>query len=292
MDMHNRLIVAGILVVSIFVVLRAEDSLPDSAGNAGVSLSTTADSARRVIIVKENRDTVFTLDASTPAACVHDARHALETSRARGFGIGGGPVTGMQAIAMAPVEALIAQVDPLAGREFGLNRFGYEPFWMRGGIGFAGMGNGLRIGGAGASGSRRFKSEHRSGESTSVILDVQVGYGGFLLEKAMTVNRLNVVVGGMIGGGTTETAVQSIDTGSYSIFNIDRDERDSDKIKARFAMAEVHGGLVWTMCPVFHIGIDVVAPFFFSANGFEPYTADFYSVNPGIRLKFVFGNLG
>jgi hypothetical protein len=213
---HNRLIVAGILVLSIILVLRAEsDTLRDSAWIAGESLSTTADSAKQVIIVKQNHDTIFTMNASTPAACIHDAGRALENSRARGYGIGGGPLTGVQAIDMGPIETLIDEVSPLAGREFGLNRW-----------------------------------------------------------------------------GTTETAVQRIDTGSYSIFNIDRDDREADKIKAHFAMIEVHGGLVWTMRPVFHIGIDVVAPFFFSANGFEPYTADFYSVNPGIRLKFVFGNPG
>jgi hypothetical protein len=206
--------------------------------------------------------------------------------------LGGGPLVGVNAINVKPVKDLVDRVQPLAGRDFGFNRYGEEPFLMKGGLGYGGVGNGMRLGGGGLHGSRRFVSAKRAGDSAVVVMDVDVSYGGFLIEKAFVRNRCTITAGGMIGGGNFEVKAQMVDTSEYSIFERDRVNPDGAKISAQFFNLEAHGAFTYTVCPIFHLGMDVSIPVFISTNGFEPYTADFATVNPGIRVRLIFGNLG
>jgi hypothetical protein len=217
---------------------------------------------------------------------------SIEASRRRGFGLGGGPLVGLYAVDMEPVEELLERVRSLAGRDFGFNHFKREPFWFKGAVGYLGTGNGLRLGGGGAGGSLRFRAGPAASDTQVALLDVAVGYGGMLIEKATVVERLNFIMGGFIGGGSARVKATLVDAEDYSIFTVDQAVQQSDEITARFFSLELHGGCTYTVCPFFHLGADVSVPCFLSSSGFEPYTAGFASVNPGFGLRFIFGNLG
>jgi hypothetical protein len=247
---------------------------------------------KRVVVIKENKDTVFILNTTSHSKCVRDVKASLDTIRRKGYGFGGGPLIGVNAINIEPLIDLVDRVQPLAGREFSFNQYGAEPFLLKGGMGYAGVGNGLRLGGGGMHGSRRFVSAKRAGDTSFVVMDVDVGYGGFMIEKAFVRDRFTMIAGGMIGGGDFEVKAQLVDTSDYSIFSHDELDVDEDEITAGFFNLEVHGAMTYTVCPIFHLGLDVSIPVFVSTNGFEPYTADFATVNPGVRVRFIFGNLG
>ena len=70
------------------------------------------------------------------------------------------------------------------------------------------------------------------------------------------------------------------------------EDRDS-YAKAEFFVLEAHGACSYTVVPgFFHLGIEASLPAFLSKEGFRGYVNDFYTINPGMKLKFIFGNLG
>ncbi len=244
-------------------------------------------------IIKETKDTVYTIKQPDPETVSKSFRQRLNDLRVRGFGGGGGPVWDVYAINIAPVVTLLKADKALSSRDFGFNNFNEEPFIMKGGMGFGGLGNGLRLGGIGLSGERKIVSDHFSGDS-AILLTVKVNTGGFLIEKAMVHDRMNYVAGGYIGGGSMQASVQTI-SGKISSFTRDSDTPSKENPQpstASFASLELHGAVTYTLYAFMHVGLGLSMPVFISTNGFETYPSQFVTVNPGLQLKVIFGNLG
>jgi hypothetical protein len=227
-----------------------------------------------------------------------EGKNRFRGLRTKGYGFGISPTPGMLVLNMDPITELAQSIAPFSGRTFDFGTHNIQAFRMRGGMAFAGLGNGFRIGGAGLSGDRQFVSDTYSGDSV-VVLKTSVSYGGVLLEKAFVHNRMNFLVGGIVGGGSLK--VQAAKGEKKSVFWFDNpydieDAFSNSSIDAGFLLAELHGGFTYTIFPLMHIGLDVSGAAFVSPDGFSssgiPYTTNFVTVNLGFKLHIVFGNLG
>jgi hypothetical protein len=262
-----------------------------------ITVTSGAGDSSDVVVVRETQDSVYVVNTADLPVMLKKSKDKVGVLRKKGLGIGGGPTPGFYAINMGPVHDLAQRAAPLRDRQFHYGPLDYRAFYMRGGVGYIGLGNGLRIGGGGAQGSSEMTSSLYSGDSAA-ILSTKVHFGGLLVEKAVVLNRINGVIGGYIGGGSTEVAVKLVDMANASWFNDDgvTNINQTGDMKAEFMYLELHGGFTYTILPIFHIGLDVSAPMFLSPNGFAsplvPYSSEFFTINPGIRAKIIFGNLG
>lgn len=248
-----------------------------------------ADSTK-IIVYKEDGDTVFMVRMHRARDAFLFAKNCAGTFTKRGFGVGGGPEEGLFAVDIRPFSDLAGRVAPLRGKSFPFGSMHYQPFFMSGGLGFIGIGNGLRLGGGGMSGERHFLSRPGSNDS-AINFCAKINWGGFLIEKSVMAPAYTYIVGGNIGGGAFDASWTGTGEG-YSIFT-ERKSSDSDKgIKASFGYFEVHGGLTYHVLPFMHLSGDLSVPLLISTDGFAPFTQDFISVCPGLRLRLIFGNLG
>ena len=260
-----------------------------------ITITEEGDDSSDVVIVRETKDTVYVVKKSDFSSTMKRTKHEVRTWRTKGFGLGGGPTPALHAINMSPVKELAGSIDPLRGKRFDYGPLDYRAFRMRGGLGYGGFGNGLRIGGGGSGGKTEIISNRYNGDS-AIVLETHVGYGGFLVEKAFVYNRFNFNIGGFIGGGDIEVKVKSLDMGDIMWIDSDGDIAESQTLEANFMLLELHGGFTYTIVPIFHLGLDVTVPSFVSPNGFSspgiPYSSEFFTVNPGFRARIIFGNLG
>jgi hypothetical protein len=213
---------------------------------------------------------------------------------------------------MQPVHALINKYPDLKRLDFPIDSR-YETFILAGGMGYGGVGNGIRLGGGGWGGSKTFGATRTLSVSPSDTanqidslykLSVGVGMGGFLLEKAYVIDRLNIMLGGFIGAGAMNIRSYRSE-GKKTLFFDAGDEEYSDSsdterepdFRASFMLTELHGGLTYSMLSWLHLGVDGWCPLFFSSSGFanrfqQPITDGFMSINGGVRIRIVLGNLG
>jgi hypothetical protein len=202
---------------------------------------------------------------------------------------------GVYAINMSPVRKLTESAQPFLGKTFDFGTLDYHAFRTRGGMGYVGLGNGLRIGGGGSGGKADITSERYQGDSV-MVLKTRVGFGGFLIEKGFVKKRFNYSLGGYIGGGSFKIDVTTVDLDSVTAFSLGDNLTKSGEIEADFMLIEGHGGFTFTIVPFFHIGLGISLPAFISTNGFSSpavtYSSEFFTLNPGVNIKFVFGNLG
>lgn len=252
---------------------------------------------KKMIVVKETRDTVFVLDQSSIHDLIKNWQQNIGTLRKRGIGLSGVSTYGAYAISLAPVEELVDKTPFLSSKHFDFSRFSYEPFFTKGGAGYIGLGDGFRLGGGGMTGQRTFSSNRFSGDSI-LVLAVQVNCGGFMVEKAVVSDRWNFTAGGTIGGGSIKVTASEKNSSSW-FTNADDDMESFDDLfekgnsaEAGFFMVEPHCGASYTFFPFFHVGLNVTLPAFLSVEKFNIYTNDFFTVNPGFSLKLIFGNLG
>jgi hypothetical protein len=260
-----------------------------------ITVAEDSDDSSDVIIVRETKDTVYIAKKSGFASTIRRRKREVSTWRKKGFGIGGGPTPAFHAISMSPVKELAERTPALQGKSFDFGPLDYRPVRMRGGMGYFGFGNGLRIGGGGSGGKTDIISDRFSGDS-SLVLETHTGYGGFLIEKAFVRNRFNFNLGGYLGGGDIEVRVKHVDFSTMEWIDFDGEVNTSDKIEANFMLIDLHGGFTYTIVPIFHVGLNVSAPTFISPNGFSspavPYSSEFFTINPGVQLRIIFGNLG
>ncbi len=174
-----------------------------------------------------------------------------------------------------------------------------------GAVGYYDIGNGLRTGGGLWAGYKSFQSESYTGlapdslERDSVVtLRVIPAYLGFNLEKTIPFPGFKMYLGGMLGGGVYTVHRQFYDVEGDDFFvSVEDDtlsEEEFDEDYGSFAFApfvawDVHGGATMTLAPVFHISLDGVLLFTYAPEGFGFGFGDFLTVNPGIRLRFIFG---
>ena len=129
-----------------------------------------------------------------------------------------------------------------------------------------------------------------TGSDSILVLQVHTGFGGLFVEKVFLRKNFNLFVGGMLGGGKI-TVTPRWDTGAFeSVFHISKEEES--RAEANYAGVELHTGFTVTLLPWLHVGTDVNGLFLMSVNGFGETGNSFINVNPGLRLRLVFGNLG
>jgi hypothetical protein len=146
-----------------------------------------------------------------------------------------------------------------------------------------------------------------------------LAFGGIILEKSFSIPfNVSFFVGGMIGAGALVsiadykiaddafTDVDSYDSGDDDekiIINDDKivvntnnsDNSDGNDSDVKVAVAplwafDLHGGVTYTLTKWMHIGLDVSSTFLYSSNGFSYRQGSFMTVNPGLKLRLIFGN--
>lgn len=243
------------------------------------------------------KDTVQLLSKESAELFLESIRGRKRSTRQRGYGGAIGPALGVYAIAMGPVDNLIRFMGN--NSDFSQSHISTDKpfalFQCSGITGYGAIGNGLRIGGCFMGGSRRYTNFIGD---TTYNLEINPSFGGFLLEKAVVLENTNIYWGGLIGGASikvrpskTTNALTSISVDSEN-FRINFNE-----LTATSLLLELHGGFTYTMINWFHIGADLSAPLFFSNSGFttsggHSITNGFISVNPGIRIRIMIGNIG
>ncbi len=282
------------------------DSIVTAVDTAAPSAATAADSGqpgsseapprpgittKDIVVVKENLDTVFIFDKSVFRHVARDWRNNIDIFRQRGYGIAGSTTHGANAIFMRPVEELTDNDPYLSNKKFNFSKFGFEPFLMSGGSGVVGLGEGFRLGGGGVSGERKFSSNRFNGDSI-LILNTKVSYGGFLVEKCFINGRWNFSAGGMIGAGSLKVAISEQTNTWFDVDEVDDIDEDWNSEKAAFLLLEPHFSFSYTFLYFFHVGASLTVPAFMSLEKFNAYTDDFLTVNPGLHVKLIFGNLG
>jgi hypothetical protein len=253
----------------------------------------------------EGKDTVEVLTHSSLHEFLDKTNTHRRNARERGFGGAGGPLPSLYYIDMEPVHAVVNRYEDLRRIGFKIDE-GHAPFSFMGGLGYGGVGHGVRIGGGGLGGTRSFAAEKDTlvlGNGDVLIdkmyeIEVNVGYGGFLLEKAVVAGNMNFFVGGFIGGGGFEVKVSYGDAGDLLTVTETVAEGTLGQFEAAFFALDLHGGMTYTMLPWFHLGFELSAPLFLSTEGFVrdfggiPVTDGFTTFNGGGGLRFIFGNLG
>jgi hypothetical protein len=212
----------------------------------------------------------------------------LSKSRAQGYG--GGVILEplILGFKMKPINNLIRHDATLKKFSFPNLDDGYKPILAMGAIPFGGLGNGIRIGVGGWGGKLSLSSEPNANDSI-INLSIHLSYGGFMVEKALVRNNVNIIVGGMLGYGTIElkqsmsgASVWETITGSNTL-----------KTEAPYLGLEMHSGLTVSIMPWLHLGGDLNGMLMLSVNGFNgPGAGSFMSVSPGLRIRIVLGNLG
>lgn len=279
----------------------ADTSSKTTAAAAAVSDSATARTAPEkpkepVLLIKTKRDTVIMIADENE---VHKILHTLSTnvkkSRLQGYGGAGGFSRRIVAFDMEPVVDLMRYDTKLAGITFPSLKGGFSPLNMNGGLGYGGLGHGIRIGGGGYGGSRKyvsqpFKRTPASPDSTMSLM-MEVSFGGLLVEKALVKENWNVYMGSFIGAGGINIEKTTSPTSNASAFS--SSGGTNERATAGFMSMEFHGGATYTIVPWMHIGGDCNALCYFSANGFELAAGNsIYGIAPGFGFRIIFGNIG
>lgn len=247
------------------------------------------------------KDTVELLSKESTNGFLLSFKGKKRRTRQRGFGGGIGPTLGIYALHTGPINNLLRILDRDAD-------FGNAPitidkpfarFLLSGISGYGAVGNGLRIGGCFMSGSRSYSSPARHNDTTYIYnVEITPNFGGLLLEKAIVIDNVNLFFGGLIGGASLKVR-PSKSANPYTSVALDSDEyrTDYNELNARSLLLELHGGFTYSMINWFHIGADLSAPMFFSQSGFvtsggHSLTNGFLTVNPGLRIRIIIGNIG
>lgn len=246
-----------------------------------------------LVVVKENLDTVFIFDKSVFRHVARDWRNNIDIFRRRGYGLSGSSHFGANAILIRPVKDYIKSFPELANKGFDFRGLGFEPFLMTGGSIYVGLGEGFRLGGSGMVGTHNNTSRRYNGDSV-LVLNTSLVYGGFLIEKCILSGNWNFSAGGTLGGGSFRVSVAE-QKNDYFFRDDDWEEiigEDDDGRKSVFFLMEPHCSVSYTFFHFFHAGLSVTAPAFMSLEKFNAYTDDYFTVNPGVKIMLIFGNLG
>jgi hypothetical protein len=241
---------------------------------------------------KDDEKDSFHYKIEHPREVFNSIHKYTDSMSRRGFGFGGGPMAGMYAVNIKPFVDLTQRIAPLRGKNFPFGSLDYKPFFMSGGMGFVGVGNGLRLGGGGMSGVRHFPSSSY-GRDSSINLTAKITWGGFLIEKYAQGSKYAFTVGGYIGSGSLDADWVEVNSNYSAFIDYNNDDDDNtDKIKAYFGLIELHAGIVYHIARFMHACGDLSVPIMVSADGFAPWTKEFISISPGVRVRIIFGNLG
>jgi hypothetical protein len=143
-----------------------------------------------------------------------------------------------------------------------------------------------------------------------------LAFGGLVLEKSFNLPaNFSLFAGGMIGAGVL-VSIADYKMADDAFTDIHRNNNDgngeititNDKIvvdngnandtvthsEDKVAVAplwafDLHGGVTYTLTKWMHIGLDASITAFYSSTGFS-YRNHFSTVNPGLKLRLIFGN--
>lgn len=240
------------------------------------------------------RDTIQLITKEGAKSFLASFTGKKRSSRERGYGGGIGPAMSLNSINLSPVKKLISVAPETKGIDFPIDGK-YESFMMIGGLFYGGIGNGIRVGGGGWGGSKWY-SQNNFEDTSNISVDINIGYGGFLLEKCHIVNKMNIVWGGIIGAGAIATdVIYSSNKNGWEI--IKNQPTQYTEYTATFMLMELHGGFTATTTSWLHVGLDLTMPLFLAPMGFQNETgfnttSGFVTFNPGIRIRIILGNLG
>ena len=241
------------------------------------------------------KDTVELLSPETARAFLDKIKGKKRGGRERGYGGGLGPAPSVYAINIDPVQELLDYMSDnsdLRNVNFPIHGM-FKSFFMMGITGYGAVGNGLRIGGSFVGGERSYTARKND---TLYNLKIETSFGGLLLEKAFIIDKYNLYLGGIAGGASFDVQPsKTLDFLSTSPVNVD--ESSYNKLTAPSVLLELHAGGTYTMINWCHVGLDLSLPLFFSTSGFETpgghsVTNGFMTINPGVRFRIIFGNIG
>jgi hypothetical protein len=245
-----------------------------------------------LLLVRSKNDTVLIVrqhDIDKVALRIADQLHK---SRQHGYGGGGGFTPGFMLVDTKPIQDLFKYESEFRNKGFSVNRF--EPVITTGGLGYGGIGNGIRIGGGGISG--QLSLETTFGDSVA-LLDVDYGFGGVLLEKVLVRDRWNLFAGCMLGGGGYTVQYDKVKKDNASFFSATTTpENNGQSVSVGAGVLELHGGGTYTFLPWFHVGgqahLATVYGSSFRSVRLNGGPGSFFSFSPGLMVRFIFGNLG
>lgn len=246
---------------------------------------------------KENNPQIDTIDAvmlTVNKIKKFQAVLGSSISKARMQGYGGGVIIQPMILGLRtePVYDLVKHDSQLRQFVFqDLINHKFQPLLVNGLWLYGGMGNGVRIGFAWWGGECFFGSNVTPTDSL-MTLRVHTGFGGLTVEKVFLHKKSNIITGGMIGGGSIKVtkSYQEADVFGGAAWNEDLD--NEAEAKARQVGLELHAGMTISLLPWWHLGLDLNSHFLLSVNGFGGSVNSFTTVNPGLRLRVVLGNLG
>jgi hypothetical protein len=239
------------------------------------------------------KDTVQILSKESTSAFLKSIRGKKRGGRERGYGGGLGPTPGSYAINLDNIYEPVGYIEDAWDINFRIND-SYKFFFLMGLTGYGAVGNGIRIGGSFQSGSITYSVRK---DTNIYTLEVTTTFGGLLLEKAILTGSMNWLVGGMAGGAKIELNPY-ISRNYVPSLTDEYDTEEYSKITASSLLLELHGGFTYTMVRWFHIGLDFSTPLFFSPSGFKSSNGQSFSksgfttINPGLRIRIILGNIG
>jgi hypothetical protein len=259
----------------------------DTAAKPAETTRSTADKIAQI------GDTILVLTNKTLQGFMQGLTIKHRGSRERGYGgcIGFSP--GLFAIDMKPVRDLSRKVPELRDIGFDLND-DFKMMSLTGGVLYGGVGNGMRIGLEGRGGSRSISKDFHD---TTFFLDISMGYGGLLLEKAFISGNMNYLIGAVAGAGGFAVERNHIvgESGFSALY--DAESEPDGSASATIMVLQLHAAFTYSVLPWIHVGFGGMMPVFFSTGGFQVkngrnITDGFTSINYGVQLRLVLGNLG
>jgi hypothetical protein len=257
--------------------------------------------AEPVLLIKSKNDTVIVItDQNNIQKILQNVSNTVKKSRVQGYGGAGGFSNRLVAFNMGPVFDLVRTDSKLKGISFPTIKNDFRLMSMSGGLGYGGLGGGIRIGGGGYGGSLgNYPSEPflaKPGDTANSVLTLKatMGFGGLLIEKAIVKDNWNVYLGSFIGGGAIEVQKVIAYEGESTAFSDSwPDSKSGEQASAGFMSTEIHGGATYTIVPWMHIGGDFNVLFYYATSGFGVATSSsFMGITPGIGFRVIFGNIG
>ncbi|MBN2035339.1 MAG: hypothetical protein JW768_01225 [Chitinispirillaceae bacterium] len=228
-----------------------------------------------------------------------------------GGGGAGGIAPSIQWLDLSPVENVVENETDLSLYRFD---FSDNALMMIGGMGYGGTRCGAKIGGGGWFGYKKFVSNSRNvlqrdssgfvtinnGDTVKVDslarLHTMLAYGGLLVEKNISFGDFTFEIGGLFGGGALVLGKEFDTRQNISAFS-DFSEYDSAEVVNSWTAAplycfDLHGGISYRVARFMVVGADANLFIARSSWGFNLNTDSFLTLNPGIRFRILFGNIG
>ncbi len=218
-------------------------------------------------------------------------------SRKPGIGGGGGLTIGFKVVDMEALTESVKYDLARKGDKSGYAKLGvvekldddYQTIGMFGAQGLVGIGDGIRLGVGVYGGGRHYRLWHAENDSAYSMV-TWLGYGGFIVEKAISFEKTNVVFGGLIGAGSQGLSVWNSDRENYANSSDTLDNDDFIGDYAGFFAGEIRAGVTHSFLPWLHLGVEANGAVFASGSGFKKGDS-FGSFSPGGNIRLMFGRV-